>query len=86
MATETNMALFPCVYKIWSAQKIAYIRSSVKCVYQKINFLISQPNICCGYSKEPSQMRRFFWASTTYVKTDVDKKIFTILLSEILFI
>ena len=26
-----------------------------KSTYQKINFLISSPNICCGYSKEPSQ-------------------------------
>ena len=30
-------------------------RPLVKSGYQKNDFLISQPNICCGYSKEPSQ-------------------------------
>ena len=30
-------------------------RPLVKSVYQKINFLINNQNICCGYSKEPSQ-------------------------------
>ena len=30
------------------------LRPLVKSVYQKINFLISLENICCGYSKDPS--------------------------------
>ena len=30
-------------------------RDLVMLAYQLINCLISQPNICCGYSKDPSQ-------------------------------
>ena len=32
-----------------------YSRLLVKSVYQKIFFLFPNRNICCGYSKEPSQ-------------------------------
>ena len=31
------------------------LRPLVKSEYLKIEFIISQPNICCGYSKEPAQ-------------------------------
>ena len=34
---------------------IACIRALVMFSYQVIKCLISHPNICCGYSKEPSQ-------------------------------
>ena len=33
----------------------SYSRTLVMSADQKNNFLISQPNICCGYLKEPSQ-------------------------------
>ena len=35
-------------------QECTWTRPLVKSAYRNINFLISQPNICCGYSKEPS--------------------------------
>ena len=34
---------------------MACIRALVMIAYQVINCLISQPNLYCGYSKEPSQ-------------------------------
>ena len=36
-------------------QKINYNRPLVKIELQKIFFLFLNQNICCGYSKEPSQ-------------------------------
>ena len=36
-------------------QYIHVCSTLVKSVYQKNNLLTFQPNICCGYSKEPSQ-------------------------------
>ena len=40
---------------LFAIDQIMSYRPLVKNAYQKINFLISQPNICCGYSKELSQ-------------------------------
>ena len=38
---------------------------------ENLFFLFLNQNICCGYSKEPSQsIRRFFWAPKTYIKID----------------
>ena len=34
---------------------VSCIRALVMIAYQVINCLISQPNLCCGYSKEPSK-------------------------------
>ena len=34
---------------------MACIRALVMIAYQVINCLISKPNLCCGYSNEPSQ-------------------------------
>ena len=53
--------------------------------YQKINFLILNQNICCGYSKEPSQGDGSFEHPKHMLKL-MGKKIFTILRSKILFI
>ena len=44
-------------------------RTSVKSVYQKINFLISQPKHMLWVLKTTVSMRRFFWAPKTYAKT-----------------
>ena len=71
------------------------IRPLVKNAYQKSNFLISQPkNICCGYSKEPSQwdgsfehpkhMRSF--EHPKHMLKIMGKKIFTFLRWKCLFI
>ena len=35
---------------------------------RKIIFLFLNQNICCGYSKEPSQWDGFFWVPITYAK------------------
>ena len=45
-------------------------RPSVKSVYQKPNFLISQPKHMLWTLKRSISMRRFFRAHKTYVKTD----------------
>ena len=45
-------------------------RSLVKSAYQKINFLISQPNHMLWALKTTVPMRWFFWAPKIYVKTD----------------
>ena len=41
--------------KNFSTVFIVSFTALVKGAYQKIHFLISQPNIYCGCSKEPSQ-------------------------------
>ena len=68
---------------------IGIIRPLVKSAYQKINFLISQPKlmlyICCGYSKELSQLDGSFEHPKHMLKL-TGKKIFIILRSKILFI
>ena len=49
------------IYKCYTCNDDLYakyacvFRPLVKSEYQKNNFLISQPNICCEYSKELSQ-------------------------------
>ena len=45
-------------------------RTLVKSVYQKINFLISQPKHMLWALKRTVSMRRFFRAPKTFVKTD----------------
>ena len=55
-----------------------YLRTLVKSAYQKTNLLISQPNICCGYSKEPSQWDSSFEHPKHMLKL-IGKKIFAIL-------
>ena len=37
------------------------LRPLIKSVYQNIFFLFLSKNICCGYSKEPSQCSDFIW-------------------------
>ena len=36
------------------------------CIGKLFSVFLTQ-NICCGYSKEPSQLRRLFWAPKTHV-------------------
>ena len=45
---------------------------------KKVNFLISQQNICCGHSKELSQLDGSFELPKHMLKL-IGKKIFTIL-------
>ena len=52
--------------------------SGLKLRVTKNNFLIYQPNICCGYSKEPSQRVGSFQYPKHMLKI-MGKKIFTIL-------
>ena len=54
-------------------------------VYQENNFLISILNICCGYSKEPSQWDGSFEHPKQMLKL-MSKKIFTILCSNLVVI
>ena len=49
---------------------IDILRPLVKSVYQKNNFLISQPKHLLGVLKRTVSMRRFFWTPKTYVETD----------------
>ena len=51
----------------------------------KIVFLFLNQNICCGYSKEPSQRDGSFEHPKDMVKR-IGKKIFTIVFSKVLFI
>ena len=53
-------------------------------VYQKIIFLFLNQNICCGYSKEPSQRDGSFEHPKQMLKL-MGKKIFTIIRSKFLF-
>ena len=63
-----------CVYLL-SCELISIVKGSdtdsplVKSVYQKNNFLISQPNYMLWVIKRTVSMRRF-WAPQTYVETD----------------
>ena len=57
---------------------ILQLRTLVKSVYQKNNFLISLPKICCGYSKEPSQWDGSF-EHPKHMLEIMGKKILTIL-------
>ena len=52
---------------------------------KKIIFLFLNQNICCGYSKEPSQLDRSFKHPKHMLKL-MGKKICTILRTNILFI
>ena len=62
-------------------------RTLVKSAYRKLLFLFLNQNIslCCGYSKEPSQCDCSFEHLKHMLKL-MGKKIFTSLLSKILFI
>ena len=64
---------------------ILFVRTYVKSAYQKVIFLFLNQNICCGYSKEPSQWDGSFEQPKHMLKL-MGKKIFTILRSKILFI
>ena len=55
-----------------------YHRTLVKSALQKNNFPISQSNICCGYSNEPSHLDGNFVHPKHMLKI-IGKKIFTIL-------
>ena len=57
----------------------------VKSVYQKIFFFFLNQNICCGYSKEPSQWDGSF-EHPKYMLKLMGKKIFTFLCWNFLFI
>ena len=57
----------------------------IKSVPKKIIFLFLNQNICCGYSKEPSQGDGSFEHPKHMLKL-MGKKIFTILRSKIVFI
>ena len=58
-------------------------RPIVKTAYSKLFFLFLNQNICCGYSKEPSQLDGSF-EHPKYMLRLVAKKIFTILPSNFL--
>ena len=51
-------------------KNIQHGKPLVKSAYQKIIFLFLNQNICCGYSKEPSQRDDSFVHPKTYAKTD----------------
>ena len=50
-------------------------RLLVKSVYQKINFLISQPKHMLLVLRRTASMRQFFWAPKTYDKIDGSRNI-----------
>ena len=56
--------------KNMTGKRLGYIFQDLKSVYQKNNFLISQPKHMLWVLKRTVSMRRFFWAPTTYVETD----------------
>ena len=61
------------VYTVWIVISIHFFlrcQAFNKSVYQKINFLISQPKHMLWVLKRTFSMRRFFWAHKTYAKTD----------------
>ena len=63
------------------------LTTKVRVCYQKLIFLFLKLNICCGYSKEPSQWDGSFKCTKQMLKL-MGKKIFTlkILLSKYVFI
>ena len=63
-------------------KKTKLTRPLVKGAYQKFIFLISKPNICCGYSKEPSQLDGSLGHPKHMFKL-MGKEIFTILRSKL---
>ena len=62
---------------------IQYVRPSVKSVYQKINFLISQPKYMLWVLKRTLSLRRFFLAPKTYVQTDGLENIYKFTLNNV---
>ena len=70
-----NITSFLWVYK---ELPNGFIRPLVKCVPKKVLFLFLDQNICCGYSKEPSQWDCSFEHQKHMIKL-MGKKIFTIL-------
>ena len=62
-----------------------YHYMTYECVTKNLNFLFLNQNICCGYSKEPSQWDSSFEHPKHMLKL-TDKKIFIFLRWKILFI
>ena len=55
---------------------ICILRPFAKSAYQKNIFLFLKQNICCGYSKEPSQWDSSFEHQKQYDKTDGQENIY----------
>ena len=56
------------------------IRQLIKSAYQKLDFLFLNQNMCCGYSKDPSQWYGSFEYPKCMLKL-MGKKILTLLRS-----
>ena len=61
-------------------------RPLVKSVYQKNNFLISQPKHMLWVLKRTVSMRLFFWAPKTYVKTYRYENIYNFTLTQFVYL